>query len=119
MKPRLTENPKDWLKFTAAIWIVVRLVIAALTGRGTIHREVMCLLLLVPFGAFLVGLVRPRWFRGFYRGGMTLSFWLGQVMSRVLLTVLFLLVVTPLGLIVRLLAKHLLHLKHNQSSQSY
>ena len=50
---------------------------------------------------------------------MTVSFYIGQIVSRVLLTVLFLLVVTPLGLLLRLFGKDLLHLKRKPASESY
>jgi len=29
----------------------------------------------------LLALIQPRWFRGFYRGGMTVSFHIGQVIG--------------------------------------
>jgi hypothetical protein len=55
--------------------------------------------------------LRPHWFRGFYRRGMTLSHYVGQCMGRVLLTLFFLVILTPLGLFLRLLGKDLLAMK--------
>jgi hypothetical protein len=57
-----------------------------LIGRQTLLVIGVCLVIvLTTCSAF------PRWFRGFYRAGMTVSFQLGQVMGRVLLTLFFLL----------------------------
>ena len=50
---------------------------------------------------------------------MTASWHVGQVMGRLLLTVLFLLLVTPLGLLLRLLGKDLLELKRRPDAASY
>ena len=50
---------------------------------------------------------------------MTVSFQIGQMMGRILLTALFLLVVTPMGLLLRLLGKDLLQLKRPAKAESY
>jgi hypothetical protein len=50
---------------------------------------------------------------------MTASFHVGQVTGKVLLTVFFLLVVTPLGLLLRITGKDLLGLKRNLEDASY
>jgi hypothetical protein len=119
MQPKLKENPKDWLKFTAAIGLVLILVVAGLARRGVISRAPMWSLLAVLAGALLLAVMKPRLFRGFYRVGMTVSFYIGQVVGRILLTLIFLLVLTPLGLLLRLMGKDLLRLKLDPSAQTY
>jgi hypothetical protein len=47
---------------------------------------------------------------------MTVSFHIGQVMGRILLTVLFVIVVTPMGLLLRLFGKDLLQLKRRPTT---
>lgn len=85
-----------------------------LIGRQTLHVIGVCLVLvLTACSAF------PRWFRGFYRAGMTVSFHVGQVIGRVLLTLFFLLALTPLGLLLRLCGKDLLKTKPNRSATTY
>jgi len=76
---------------------------------------VIGLLALVLFGCAL----RPKWFRGFYRAGMTISFHVGQAIGVVLLTFFFLVVLTPIGLALRLLGKDLLRLKRRPGARSY
>ena len=119
MKPKLKENPKDWLKFTVVCCVVGMLIVRVLERRRVLDRHPALALFALALATLVVCIVRPTWFRGFYRAGMTVSFCIGQVMSRVLLTVLFLLVVTPLGLVLRLFGKDLLHLKRKPANESY
>src|SRR5688572_10717076 len=105
MQPKLKEQPKEWVKFTVVMALLAS-VLSWLLYRPS-FRTVLVLALLTV----LIAAIRPRWFRRFYRGGMTVSFHVGQVMGRILLILLFLLVVTPMGLLLRLFGKDLLRLK--------
>ncbi len=116
---KLKENPREWRKFTA-----VMMVLFGLGGIGLRRRDILSSTgLWIWFGCvpvvLLLSWVRPRWFRGFYRGGMTVSHALGRVMGGVLLTVMFFLVLTPLGLWLRLLGKDLLGLKRRPERATY
>ena len=113
MQLKLKENPKEWLKFTA----VMALLVSVLSFMA--YPPTFPFALAVAVLALVVCALRPRWFRGFYRAGMTVSFHIGQVMGRILLTLLFLLVVTPMGLLLRLLGKDLLQLKRPSSASTY
>ena len=111
MKLKLKEDPKEWLKFTAVMAVAAGLMVFLLYRRKVLGAEMS-----VAAGAVLVLVVaacaiRPRWFRGFYRAGMTVSFHLGQALGWVWLTLFFLLVLTPLGLLLRAFGKDLLALK--------
>lgn len=119
MQPKLKENPKDWLKFTAAVALVLLLVVIGLARRGVVSRGTMWLLLATLGVALLLGVIKPRLFRGFYRVGMTVSFYIGQVVGWIVLTLIFLLVLTPLGLLLRLMGKDLLKLKRDPSAKTY
>ena len=119
MKLKLQEKPGEWLKFT-----VVLAAAGALAGFLLLRRRVVAPN--VFYGwlgalALMVGVcvLRPRWFRGFYRAGMTVSFRIGQGMERVWLTIFFLVVLTPLGLLLRLLGKDLLQLKRKPGADTY
>jgi hypothetical protein len=113
MRPKLKESPKEWLKFVA--------VMALLAGvlSFMLARRAFPVVLGIAVVALMLCALRPRLFRGFYRGGMTISFYIGQVMGRVLLTIFFILVVTPLGLLLRLAGKDLLQLKRPSGASSY
>ena len=119
MKLKLQENPNEWRKFTAVMTGVLALVAWLLHASKVLPREPMWGALAVLAVALVVSLMVPRWFRKFYRAGMTVSFQVGQVMGKVLLTVFFLLLLTPLGLLLRLLGKDLLKLKRDRTATSY
>lgn len=68
--------------------------------------------------AGLGGLV-PKLLAPVYRAWMTLALLMGFVMTRVILTVLYLGLFTPIGLISRLLGKDLLEQRWNPQAQTY
>ena len=108
---RLKEKPIEWIKFTAVMGLAVNLILWLLWWRGRLPLPLPVAAGCVALGAVILSLIRPRWFRGFYRGGMTVSFHIGQTIGKVMLTLFFFLAVTPLGLLLRLLGKDLLQLK--------
>lgn len=76
---------------------------------------------LVGAGAALIalGLAAPDALRGVYRAWMLLAFALGFVMTRVLLTAVFVLLVTPTGLIRRALGHDPMRRRPRASAASY
>jgi len=76
---------------------------------------------LVAPGALLVflGLVAPRTLKSVYLAWMALAFSLGLVVSTVILTVFYFLVMTPLGLAGRLFGKDFLSEKLDPDAKSY
>ena len=119
MKLQLKEDPREWQKFTAVLAGFLALgLLWAWRRRGLdplLFRSGLALLALLLTAA----LCRPRWFRGLYRLAMTASFRVGMVVGRILLTVFFLLVLTPLGLALRLAGKDLLRLKRPSAVDTY
>jgi hypothetical protein len=75
----------------------------------------------IPAGAVLIllGLVVPIALRPIRKGWMTLAAGMGWVMTRVILTILFFGVLTPIGVIGRLVGKDFLHVDIDESAQSY
>ena len=67
----------------------------------------------------LLGAVAPRILRRPYRVWMALAVVLGFVMTRVILTVFFFLVLTPTGLVFRLLGRDSLHRKIDRQAPTY
>ena len=119
MQPELKEDPREWRKFTAVMAVTVCLVSFLLARRGILSREGFYLVAAVATLAVTLSLFFPRAFRSFYRAGMTVSFHIGQVMGKVLLTLLFIIVVTPLAVLLRLLGKDLLKLRWDRNTQTY
>lgn len=116
---RLKEKPVEWIKFVGVIGLAVNLVAWLLWHRGRAPLALAAAAAVVATLALLTAMIRPRWFRGFYRGGMTVSFHIGQVIGKVLLTLFFFLFVTPLGLVLRLLGKDLLQLQPKSGEPSW
>ena len=65
------------------------------------------------------GLVLPSLLKPIYKIWMTLALLLGWFMTRVILSVLFFVIVTPIGLLARLGGKDFLDLKFNRNVNSY
>lgn len=119
MRLRLKEDPVEWRKF-ALVFALAGAVVLGLSWRigwvADVGFQAGLLLLIV---GLLAGSLRPRWVRPIYRGAMTASFHVGQVMGRVLLVVFFFLLVTPMGILLRWLGKDLLHLRRNAQRTTY
>lgn len=119
MKLKLKEDPREWRKFALALgvfsgvglWLAWRKHLAA---AGSIRLAAGCLLL-----GLLAGLIRPHLVRPIYRGAMTCSFHAGQVMGRVLLAAVFLFVLTPLALLLRVSGKDLLRLRRDSKAETF
>jgi len=83
-------------------------------GRGTFPYFLTPGILLVITGAVIPVILKP-----IQKAWMTLAILMGWVMTRVLLSVLFFLAITPIGLILRLTGKDILDQKLEPKKQSY
>jgi hypothetical protein len=116
---RLKEKPIEWIKFTAVMGVFVNAILWLLWWHGKLSMTLPVAAAILAVAVLITACIRPAWFRGFYRGGMTVSFHIGQTIGKVLLTLFFFLMVTPLGLLLRLFGKDLLSMKKNPGAESY
>jgi hypothetical protein len=116
---RLKEIPIEWVKFTGVMGIAANAVLAWLCWHGVIGAAVSLAASAVAIAAVICAVLRPIWFRTFYRGGMTCSFLVGQTVGRIVLTLLFLMMVTPMGWLLRLCGKDLLQLRPQPAKASF
>jgi len=118
MKLVLKESPREWLKFTAVTGLMAAILWSVARMRG--WHDFSLALGWAP-GAIAVALClwRPRWFRGYYRAGTTFFHHVGRVMGAVMLTGVFLFVVTPLGWALRLAGKDLLKIRRAGDADSH
>ena len=118
----LPAGPRDLRKFSltvgaafVALWALLAFVFPYLFERG---RDLPLLwqigVALAAVGALLPALVKPL-----YYAWMTMALALGYVMTRVLLTIFFFLVLTPVALVFRLIGRDALHRKLDPSAESY
>ncbi|MDA1277069.1 MAG: SxtJ family membrane protein [Verrucomicrobia bacterium] len=118
MELKLKENPKEWQKFTASLSALVA-VVAWLAHRRGLLPVPIWLAWTGLAGIVLTALAQPRWFRGFYRIGMTVGFHIGQTLGKLLLVAIYILIVTPTGLLLRAMGKDLLSLKRKEGVRTY
>jgi hypothetical protein len=83
-------------------------------GRGSFPYFLVLGIILVVLGA-----VKPSILKPVQKAWMTLAILMGWVMTRVFLSVLFYLAITPVGLLLRLMGKDLLDEKLEPQKQSY
>ena len=119
MRLKLSENPGEWRKFVWSCGAAATLFTALGWWRGRVSPSVVGGVALVAMVLACVAWWRPAWFRGFYRGGRTVSHWMGRIVGTVLLTVLFVLVLVPLGLALRIAGKDPLRLRREPGNTSY
>jgi hypothetical protein len=67
----------------------------------------------------ILGFIFPSVLRPIYKIWMLLAFFIGGIVSRVILTVLFYVVLTPIGLVLRLFGKDILDKKFDKRRKSY
>lgn len=118
MKVRLEENRRAWRKFALEFAVAPLLLGGVLWWRGVIGPtglgRLVLGLLLFEASLFLL----PRWNRAFYRGALTLGSKLGHFGGQILLTLFFFLLLTPVGLILRLAGKDLLELRRPRNEKT-
>jgi len=67
----------------------------------------------------ILGFIFPSVLRPIYMIWMLLAYFIGGVISRIILTVLFYVVLTPIGLVLRLFGKDFLDQKFEKNRKSY
>jgi len=73
----------------------------------------------VSLALIFCGALLPRVLKPIYVAWMTAALLIGWVMSRVLLSLVFYLIVTPIGFLARLMGKDFLDLKFKDDKESY
>ena len=103
-------------KFSIIVGTVLLIIAGLLFWK---EKESFQLFLVIGTVLFLAGIAIPFTLKPIYWVWMTFATILGWFMTRVILSLLFYIVFTPIGLIGRLVGKQFLDLKQNHSQQSY
>lgn len=119
MKPRLKEDPKEWRNFALLCCAMVLVLSGIALWKKWIGPRAYGMAMSVATIAAVLAVMQPEIFRKWYRLTMTLSFHIGQVMGRVILGIFYVLVLTPLGMLLRLMRKDLLEMKYRAQTESY
>jgi hypothetical protein len=83
------------------------------------HKPFYPFVLVLGVTLITLGAILPRALKWVYVGWMTFATLLGAVVSSIILTLLFYLVVTPVGLLARAMGKDFLSQKLDQRAESY
>jgi hypothetical protein len=119
MKLNFKEDPKEWRK--SALLNALGLAILSSLLRWRRYLPVNCWqALLVSLGLVAIcAVLRPRWFRGWYRLSLQLGFYSSQFVGRGVLALFFIFIITPLGFVLRWAGKDSLQLKRPRKAATY
>jgi hypothetical protein len=118
-KPKLKDNVREWRKFTL-VWVLVFALAAFWNERRGRLSPALFAVVLAGLGIVVVWCwLRPQHFREPYRCGMIFNHRAGQFTGKVLLTLIYMLLFVPLGLLLRVLGKDLLSLRPPRAPVSY
>ena len=119
VKLRIKEDPREWRKFVLVLGCFISLITYLLYRRGIVSQLFLNNLFIFAGVLVITGFLFPRSVRPIYRGAMTFSHFMGQIMGKVILTIFFYFILTPLGLLLRMTGKDLLNLKSSSNVSSY
>jgi hypothetical protein len=119
MKLKLKEEPKEWRKAAWMSALGLALMSSLLRWRRVLPVGGWALVLCWLAALAVAAALRPRWFRGYYRFSAKLGFAISQTAGRVVLAFFFFLIITPLGLVLRMLGKDPLRLRRPAGAESY
>jgi Saxitoxin biosynthesis operon protein SxtJ len=112
----IKESKKDLKKFGISVGTVLVLIAIVLFWRhkgGYIYFCIAGVLLM------LAGLIRPGVLKPLNKAWMTIAILMGWVMTRVILTILFYIVLTPTVFFAKVFKKNFLDLKIDKSRDTY
>ena len=112
----IKSEKSDFRKFGITVGIILIIVVGFLFWK---EKESFQILLTAGVVLLILGLTIPVILKPIYWVWMVFATILGWLMTRVILTLLFYVILSPIGLIARLLGKQFLDLKLNHLQQSY
>jgi hypothetical protein len=119
MKLNFKEDPKEWRKSALLTALGVAILSSLLRWRKHLPANLWPALLLLLAVVAVCAVLRPRWFRGWYRLSLRLGFYSSQFIGRCVLALFFIFVITTLGIMLRLMGKDPLQLKRPPGPATY
>ncbi|MBL7131942.1 MAG: hypothetical protein ISS45_11190 [Candidatus Omnitrophica bacterium] len=114
------KNIKSGKRELRQFGITIGIVLGLLGGLFFLRQKDYYSYLLIFCGTFLfLGLVAPTLLKPIQKIWMSLAIVIGWFVTRAILTVLFYLVVTPIGILARLVGKDFLDIKFDRNTDSY
>jgi DMSO/TMAO reductase YedYZ heme-binding membrane subunit len=119
MKLKLSEDPKEWRKNAWLTLGGVAFLSSVIRWRRHISTPTWETILAVVVMIAILAAIQPQLFRGFYRFSMKLGFKISQVAGFVALVFFFAFIITPAALVMRMMGKDPLRLRHPANTESY
>ena len=119
MNIKYKEDSRAWRKSTLFTVIGLMVLSSIFRWRHLLSNSVWVALLLALVSVGLLAWVCPQWFRGYYRFSTWAGFWSSQWVARAVLVLLFVALIVPAGIILRLLGKDPLRLKRSRQADSH
>jgi hypothetical protein len=119
MQLNLKDEPKEWRKTALLTVLGLALICSILRWRHIFGNRAWLTILSVLALIAVCAILQPRWFRGYHSFSMRLGFVVSRILGRILLTLFFLFILTPVGWTLRLMGKDLLQLKRPANAKSY
>ncbi|MGD0816239.1 MAG: SxtJ family membrane protein [Verrucomicrobiota bacterium] len=119
MKLKLKEEAKEWRKAAWMSALGLAVLSSLLRWRRVLPVAAWVVALCALAALAVAALLRPRWFRRYYRFSAKVGFGLSQILGRVILASIFFIIITPLGLAMRALGKDPLRLRRPAGAESY
>ncbi len=119
MKLHFKEDPKEWRKAALLSLIGPLVLCGILVWRDVIFWSALVWIFGCECVIASLALLRPRWFRGYYRFMTWMGFHTAMLFGKAVLTAIFFFLVTPLGWVLKLAGKDLLQLKPSPHRQTY
>jgi len=112
----IKETKKDLRKFGLTVGIVL-----AAIGALLFYLEKSSAIYFTLIGGLLIllGILFPQLLKPLNKIWMGLAIVLGFIMTRVILTTLFYLVITPIGFLAKIFGKKFMLLKYDKSAKTY
>jgi hypothetical protein len=116
MKLIFKEDPKEWRKSALLTALGLAILSSLLRWRKHLPVNIWHVLLALLAVAAICAVLQPGWFRGWYRLSLRLGFYSSQFVGRSVLAFVFIIIITPLGLGLRLSGKDPLQLKRRHKA---
>jgi uncharacterized membrane protein len=119
MKLKLKEDPKEWRKSALMSALGFAVLSSVLRWRHVLPVAAWGVVLGLLAVVALTAVVQPQLFRGFYRFSTKMGFVISRAAGYAVLAVFFFVVITPVGLIMRMFGKDPLRLRRPVHAETY
>lgn len=119
MQLKFKEDPREWRKQALLTALGLALASSLLRWRKVLTSHLWLVVLAAAAVFAAAALLKPAWFRGYYRFAMRFGYFFSKIFGFLALVVFFLFILTPVGLILRLAGKDPLQMKRPLDARTY